>query len=125
MMANIINLTPHVIRVYGVTAPDRFQFDPATWPYIAKYEPSGKVARLVEVEIGGWTPPGLPHPIERIQYGHVDGLPPADRDSSNWYIVSLATALALPDRPDLLVPYREVRDLDGTVIGCRALARPC
>jgi hypothetical protein len=29
-----------------------------------------------------------------------------------------------PRRDDLLVPYREVRNSDGTVIGCRELAQP-
>jgi hypothetical protein len=118
----IINLTPHPIRVYGWTAPDQLVTD--EHEPIAVYAPSGKVARLVELEIGGWTIPGMSFPIERVEYGQATGLPAPDRDSMNWYIVSLALALALPDRPELLVPYREIRNLEGTVVGCRTLARP-
>jgi hypothetical protein len=52
--------------------------------------------------------------------GHADG---SDRDA--WYVVSLALALAFAEkRGDLLVPFRDVRNSEGTVIGCRSLARP-
>ena len=44
---------------------------------------------------------------------------------TTWYMVSLALALSQAGyRPDLLVPYREVRNREGTIIGCRSLARP-
>ncbi|MEV5350405.1 hypothetical protein [Streptomyces achromogenes] len=60
---------------------------------------------------------------ELVEYGHAHDLPPA-RDGLR-YIVSLVVALALTDRRgDLLVPYREVRDASGTVIGCRQFAQP-
>jgi hypothetical protein len=43
---------------------------------------------------------------------------------NTWFVVSLPLALIAKDRGDLLVPWRQVRDPSGTVIGCRILARP-
>ncbi|MBQ1165292.1 hypothetical protein KBZ21_45710, partial [Streptomyces sp. A73] len=56
---------------------------------------------------------------ELVEFGHRAELPPT-RDGVR-YIVSLVVALGLVPRgrDDLLVPYREVRNSSGTVIGCR------
>ncbi|MBQ1165347.1 hypothetical protein KBZ21_45985, partial [Streptomyces sp. A73] len=61
---------------------------------------------------------------ELVEFGHRAELPPK-RDGVR-YIVSLVVALGLGPRgrDDLLVPYREVRNSSGTVIGCRSLAQP-
>jgi hypothetical protein len=111
----ILNLTPHPIRVYDDTRPDgsddldvglRYVFDPEPIP-----------ARLATIELGG----GIT--FELVEFGHAENLPPK-RDGVQ-YVVSLVVALALCDRrSDLLVPYREVRNSTGTVIGCRSLAQP-
>jgi hypothetical protein len=128
----IVNLTPHPIRIYGWDVPDRFalgEYEPIT-----VVEPSGTVARIGEIELGGNHLRGCDAPVEMIEYRHVNGLPPIYENWDNnttWYIVSLALALACgnPDdkisfRNDLLVPFREIRNPEGTVIGCRTLALP-
>jgi hypothetical protein len=128
----ITNLTPHPIRIYGWGVPDRI--DPADHEVPFTLEPSGTVARIGEIELGTQTMRGVPVPVEYVEFHHVNGLPPVYEnydDNTEWYVVSLALALqmvALPrdrgGRNDLLVPFREVRNLDGTVIGCRSLALP-
>ena len=53
----------------------------------------------------------------------------AIRPDDVFYIVPLVTAIAVqaeaPARTDLLVPYEQVRNAEGTVVGCRTLAQPC
>lgn len=126
-MNTLVNLTPHPIRVYGWDAPDRFGSDDEHEPQWV-IEPSGTVARIGEIELGTQHLRNCPVPVEYVEYRHANGLPaPHLLDSGMyavWYVVSLALALAAEDRGDLLVPYREVRNADGTVIGCRLLARP-
>jgi len=128
----IMNLTPHAIDVYAPTAPDVVEATPAGIPSmrpVLTIQRSGEVARIAEhvVEEHRLSPrsgaEALPGGIVFVEYGHVTDLPPV-RDKV-WYVVSLATALAVPGRPDLLVPWRQVRNAQGTVIGCRGLARPC
>lgn len=129
----ITNLTSHPIRVYGWDVPDRFNLgdhEPVT-----VYEPSGTVARIGEIELGTQTLRGCDARVEFVEFHHANGLPPRYENfaaNTDWYIVSLALALSMggPEtgpasrRNDLLVPFREVRNLDGTVIGCRSLALP-
>lgn len=129
----IVNLTPHPIRIYGYDVPDRFNLGDHEPTQV--FEPSGAVARIGEIELGGdGQLRGADVRVELIEYRHINGIPPKHEPwdtNTTWYVVSLATALACgnPDdkvsfRNDLLVPFREVRNLDGTVIGCRALALP-
>lgn len=129
----ITNLTPHPIRIYGWDVPDRFNLgdhEPLT-----VIEPSGTVARIGEIELGGGgLLRGCDAPVELVEYRHANGLPPKYENwdkNTDWYVVSLALALACgnPDdkisfRNDLLVPFREIRNPEGTVIGCRTLALP-
>lgn len=64
-----------------------------------------------------------PVPVRDVQYGPaVLDLPPPAVGVA--YIVPLPVALAARRRHDLLVTSDPVRDATGTVIGCRALARP-
>jgi hypothetical protein len=120
----IRNLTPHPVRLYRYTAPD--VVNPAEAPDHV-FPVSGPPARLAMVEVPDHPDAHL-YPVEAVtvEYGHVTGLPArrAAGDRVVYYLVSLPVALALPERDDLLVPYREVRDGSGTVVGCRALARP-
>jgi hypothetical protein len=98
----IINLTPHEVRII------RHGVDDIVYP------PSGDVARLGTIELGGGE-------FVQVEFHHLEN-PPTRKDGVR-YIVSLPTALASP-RGDFLVPYREVRDDDGRIIGCRMLAQP-
>lgn len=116
----IINCTPHVIDIYDTDDPD----DPDARP-ILSIPPSVAVARIAEEVLDGKLAPRVgaeATPVIFVEYGHVIGLP-ATR-SKTWYVVSLPVALAMPGRLDLLVPYRQVRNAAGTVVGCRALAAP-
>ena len=106
---SVVNLCPHPIDVLldddnGVT-----------------YPPSGTVARLLAHTVGERHLDGIHHEVSLVAFTRaaVD-LP--DRAPGVWYVVSLPFALEHP-REDLLVPYDEVRDPDGRIIGCRTLAR--
>jgi hypothetical protein len=129
----ITNLTPHPIRVYGWDVPDRFnvgEHEPAE-----VYEPSGVIARIGEIELGTQPLRGGGS-VEFVEFHHANGLPVRPEGwtwdaNTEWYVVSLALALSMVRedvvgrRNDLLVPYRELRNHEGTVIGCRILALPC
>lgn len=112
----ILNLTPHPIRLY---ASEREDGSDDLDPHLRKViEPEEKPARLGTVELGTQG-----DGIELVEYTHARDLPP--RRDGVRYIVSLVVALAVAHkRDDLLVPYREVRNSTGTVIGCRQLAQP-
>lgn len=118
----ILNLTPHPIRLYAPDRPDGIDdLEPGLRLVI---EPEDTPARLSMVSVGSLRTElrdGIS--VETIEYGHAYGLP--DPHDGISYVVSLPVALALvPHRSDLLVPYREVRNASGTVIGCRQLAQP-
>jgi hypothetical protein len=115
----ILNLTPHPIRLYANDRPDGLDdLEPALLRII---NPEPQAARLGMVPLNTEYRDGVP--VELVEYGHAENIPrPADGVS---YVVSLPVALGLaPRRSDLLVPYREVRNASGTVIGCRQLAQP-
>lgn len=108
-MTDVINLTPHDVTIWRDGAP------------LVTYPPSGEVARLATIELGTQRYPGVFAPVELVEFHHIENPPP--KVDGTWYIVSLPTALASP-RADFLVPYLEVRDDGGRIIGCRMLARP-
>lgn len=111
----ILNLTPHPIRLYDSGRADGS--DDLEEGLRETIQPEAIPARLATIELGGG------FTFELVEFGHAQNLPPK-RDGVQ-YIVSLVVALALCDRrSDLLVPYREVRNSTGTVIGCRSLAQP-
>lgn len=115
----IVNCTPHPIRLYNDDRPDGI--DDLAPGLRLVIDPEDRPARLGVIPLSTEFRDGIP--VELVQYGHAQGLP--RRAAGVSYIVSLSVALALaPRRSDLLVPYREVRDSAGTVIGCRQLAQP-
>lgn len=102
----IINCTPHPINLIpeeGLTQV---------------FEPSGDVVRISQHEYGTSWIDG--QEITLVGYGQLENMPKAT--SETYYIVSLVVALAVR-RGDFLVPYEEVRNEEGTVIGCRKLAK--
>lgn len=115
----ILNLTPHPIRLYAPDRPDGVDdLDPGLLRII---DPERTPARLGMVPLTSEHRDGIP--VELVEYGHAQDLPP--RVDGVSYVVSLPVALGLAaKRDDLLVPYREVRNSSGTVIGCRQLAQP-
>lgn len=144
----ILNLTPHPICIYPRDCPDRIE--PGSVQPLTTIEPCPDYlpARLGEQPLGvamrlplgvamrlplDETTPSLYHlvDVELVEYGWIgrhglSTLPRGDEyhPHRTWFVVSLVVALAAGNRTDLLVPYREVRNLEGSVIGCRQLARP-
>lgn len=115
----ILNLTPHPVRLYVDGRPDGL--DDLELGLILVIEPEDTPARLSALPVSAEERDGIP--IQLVEYGHVVGLPQAREGVS--CVVSLPVALPLVSyRDDLLVPYREVRNASGTVIGCRQLAQP-
>lgn len=106
-MANFINLTPHEIVILAE--------DNTVLKAIA---PSGTIARCstCREEVGKID--GIP--VNRTSFGVVSGLP--GPEPGTYYIVSALTAQAVPQRNDVLVTDDAVRDQEGRIIGCRALA---
>jgi hypothetical protein len=60
-------------------------------------------------------------PVVTTRFGAVTGLP--DPCEGVVYVVSSITAQAVPDRRDVFVPARPVRDEKGRIVACRALGR--
>lgn len=123
----LVNLTPHPVRIYPYGTPDRFELGEYEPEMVL--EPSEAPARIGEIYLSTQSLPHCPTRVAYIEYRHTANLPPwtgsDSADVDTWYVVSLPLALSQAGkRPDLLVPHMEVRNLDGTVIGCRELALP-
>jgi len=58
--------------------------------------------------------------VDRTQFGAVTGLP--DPQPDTIFVVSALVAQAVPDRQDVFITDDAVRDDQGRLIGCRALA---
>jgi hypothetical protein len=111
----LVNLTPHPVALYR----DRTLEDGPD----EVIPPSGKVARVAVIELGTNLSAQSGRSYELVEYGHVHDLPQPQPGTD--YVVSLVVALAARGRSDLLAPYVEVRDEQGTMIGCRYLQRVC
>ena len=109
---NIINLTPHELTLVGNDGQ-----------VLARFPPSGQVLRLVEKTTSSTNlvHEGVEIPLLTKSVGAAEDLPP--REEGTLYIVSLPVALRYPERDDFVVPHDYVRDENGRVLGCRALAR--
>jgi hypothetical protein len=109
---NIVNLTPHALNLM----PDGPDGPMVTIP------PGGLVARCAtsRVQVDTITVDGIAIPVNRTQFGAVTGLP--DPHPDTIYVVSALVAQAVPDRQDVYITDDAVRDDQGRIIGCRALA---
>jgi len=110
----LINLTPHAINLM----PNGTDGPTVTIP------PSGTVARCAthRVQVDAVTVDSVAIPVNRTQFGDVDGLP--DPAPDTFYIVSALVAQAVKgQRDDVLIVDDAVRDDQGRIIGARALAR--
>ena len=109
----IVNLTPHDINFIGENDE------------VVLTVPSSGVARAssTRYQTGTVTPEGtdLVISLNRTEFGKVENLPDPQEDTI--YIVSALTAQAVPERYDLFITDDAVRDENGRIIGCRALAR--
>ena len=109
-MMRIRNLTPHPITILladgsTVTIP-----------------PEGIVPRVRETvrQVGFAEVEGKHVPLYEKKLGDVEDLPLAEPHT--LYVVPLAVAMEVRS-PDLVVPHDFVRDDQGRIVGCRALAR--
>lgn len=119
---NLVNLTPHPVRVYRADTPD--QVEDLDDGVVMVLEPSGTLARLSETILGEetvLTDEGVDIPVSIVSYAEAEGLPAPQQGV--FYVVPLMTALAAAERDDLLVPYEQVRNGEGTVVGCRRFGR--
>jgi len=115
----ILNLTPHTVTIFKPETPDRIGVTFGLKSYIVATIKSSEPLRLTELVASAAYIDGIL--VNWVRYGNLSYNPPQEQDT--YYIVSLATALAVR-REDFLVPHREVRNMDGVIIGCRALAKP-
>lgn len=105
---NIINLTPHAIN-----------FLREDNSVLATIEPSGMIARAAQTREAVGEVNGIV--VNQCSYGAVTGLP--DPQPETIYLVSALTAQACRDRSDVFITDDAVRDENGRIIGCKAIAR--
>jgi hypothetical protein len=120
----IINLIPHPLRIYEIDTPERIPEripDVLSAPVRIIYPARDNPVRLVQNSLGTQSL-AIPVPVELVEYGYVNNLPSPIEGTR--YIVPLVVALACK-RDDLLAPYMEVRNDEGTVVGCRMLQQIC
>ena len=111
---HFVNLTPHDITI--VQDGD----------VVATIPKSGNVARCATERnvVGTISVDGVEIPMTEVVLGEVAGLPEPNEGTA--YIVSLAVATRASQDgrvDDIFVPDDTVRDEDGRIIGCQALAR--
>lgn len=107
-----INCTPHAIVL--IVGDRTFEIPPSG--IVPRCKTARNVVDEVEVE-------GIAVPITETVMGELEGMPEAEEGT--LYIVSMlaATAARRLGRTDVVVPDDAVRDKDGKIVGCRALAR--
>lgn len=103
----LVNLTPHPVKILDGNGEVIFEAEGCGKPPRAK-----EVREEIDIVRG--------IPVNRVYHGGVEGLP--EPDGETGYIVSRIIAEACPRRTDLYVPDETVRDEQGRIIGCRALA---
>ena len=105
----IINCTPHTINFVNDAGE-----------VIRSIEPSGILPRVSSsINLVGDID-GIPD--EETVYGEITDLP--EKQDDVILIVSAMVASRLPNRDDLRVPGRQVRNDRGQVIGCKSLSNP-
>lgn len=107
-MKNIVNLTPHIVRIHD-----------ADGNLIVTIAPSGVPARCSTQREQVGEVKGIP--LYRTRYGEVTGLP--DPEPGTILIVSGMVRAAVAHRTDLWQPGEAVRDAAGQVIGCIGLSQ--
>lgn len=110
----IVNLMPHA-----------FTYCDRAGAVIASIPPSGQVARIsssVEELDVVYLCDGVEFVCDATEYGDVEGLPAPE--FGVIYLVSGLVAARCPDRRDLAVPGRQVRDAMLGVVGAASLNFP-
>ncbi|MFY1673956.1 hypothetical protein ACN27G_29055 [Plantactinospora sp. WMMB334] len=121
----IVNLTPHPLNIYPYDTPDHICSGDVLPIRVLPPSVQHQPARLGSQVIGEERIDDA-IPVMRVAFGPGNGrfsdLP--DPVPGTWYVVSLVVGFAAAHRDDLLVLHQYVRDMDGRIIGSRALARP-
>ena len=107
-MKQILNLTPHTLVVGGNEIKS------------AGVARVSETSELVRTEITSYGE----IPIFRTTFGHVIDLPEEKEDTI--LVVSAITARAAmqenPARRDIFVPGKQIRDIEGRIVGCEGIA---
>jgi hypothetical protein len=121
----IINATPHVLRVLTREETGEGEIEgveddkiPRKYRIVAVIPPSGIVVRATpREEIVGSIPLGIPIPILKVALGDPTGLP-APQEGTFIFVSRIAAEAAMKwGRNDLLFPGRTVRNQHGEIIG--------
>ena len=107
----LVNLTPHEITIVN----DEGEI-------LLRIQPSGTVARIEmrHVKVAYFDTDGASIPVNHVQLGQTNGLP--EMTPGVMLLVSRVVAEAVRDRDDILITDESIRDHDGRIIGCKALA---
>ena len=101
-----LNFTPHVVTVLDDQSNT-----------IAKF-PSNGIARCSTSTVDDGNLGGIP--MTKTRMGDIVGLP--DPQNGVFIIVSRIVCAAAPDRDDLLIVDKTVRNDAGQIIGCRSFS---
>lgn len=104
-MKEIVNLTPHTLN---------FVFDEKT----IDIAPSGVIARVSAKDTPMNPINGIP--VFKTVYGEIENLP--DPCEGKIYVVSSLVAARCPEREDVFIPGRPIRDDQGRIIGSAGLS---
>jgi len=107
---NIVNLTPHPLRLQKADGSFMDLPKPAAGAAIPRR--STKVEQQGEVD-------GLP--VYKTVLGPVEFAPAPCENTI--YVVSRMVVDALPERSDLFAPGEAIRDADGKVVGAKGLSK--
>ena len=99
-MTSIVNLTHHAININGV--------DIASSGLASVATTTTQIDTVNDIH------------INHVVMGNVTGLPDPQQDTV--FIVSRIVADAVKDRQDVLIVDKTIRDADGKITGCSALA---
>ena len=121
----IINCTTHAVTILNYSCvqynPLRKSFDlDGEKSVLREFPPSGIVPRCMTKEKNEGLLDGVP--IMTLEFGSIDDLPPEEPDTMLIVSALVANAGREQGRKDLLVPARVVRDSEGRIVGCLALA---
>lgn len=108
-MATILNCTPHSLCFVNDAGE-----------VIRVVEPSGILPRVSSTISVVGDIDGIPDEV--TSYGEVVGLP--EKQDDTILVVSAMVAARVPDRDDIRIPGRQVRDDKGHIIGCKSLSNP-
>lgn len=109
----IVNLTPHPFKLYDSKGEE----------VLIEKEGCENPPRAERIEktVGNIGTGEVNIPVNKVELGEVKNLP--EHKADTVYIVPRIVAEACKDRTDLYVPDKTVRDNDGNIVGCRALAK--